>query len=112
MIDPLASLLRCGHILAWFPSLPLTNGPLTQAACRAFPQTATVPAGSALAKMQPLQGSADVLTVLQALKYFNTSKQHPLLQVVEESDSSAIFTIGMVVVYGECTISEARPSAI
>ena len=29
-----------------------------------------------------------------------------LLQVVEESDSSAIFTIGMVVVYGECTISE------
>ena len=33
-----------------------------------------------------------------------------LLQVVEESDSSAIFTIGMVVVYGECIISEVRPS--
>ena len=34
------------------------------------------------------------------------------LQVVEESDSSAIFTIGMVVVYGECIISEVSPSAI
>ena len=47
-----------------------------------------------------------------ALKYFYTSKPPLLLQVVEESDSSAIFTIGMVVVYGECTISEASPSAI
>lgn len=35
-----------------------------------------------------------------------------LLQVVEESDSSAIFTIGMVVVYGECTISEVSRSAL
>ena len=35
-----------------------------------------------------------------------------LLQVVIESDSSAIFTIGMVVVYGECTISEVSTSAI
>ena len=35
-----------------------------------------------------------------------------LLQVVEESDSSAIFTIGMVVVYGECIISEVSLSAM
>ena len=128
LIDPLASLLRCDiprhegdHLsrdatyLGMIPSLPLAIGPVTETACQACPQNSQCASwpcfgrDEAPAEVCRCPKCAACLTLPL---YLESSMPDLLLQVVEESDSSAIFRIGMVVVYGECIISEVSLSAM
>ena len=114
MIDPLASLLRCGPYLGmvshvtssdeWaFDSGSLSERSLRQPLC----QLAVL-----WPRCSPCRGLQMSLTVLQALKYFNTSKQHPSVAGPwKRATAVPSSQLGWSLSYGECTISEARPSA-